>query len=209
VVLFWLRPVFSLAGACKALKIVGMRPRLTFSPALALLLAGSALFLTVDTSAQPSGHSQDAKLARQVFGPFVGNWVGEFTLSLGGTGASRSFACEQRYWWDGPVLKGLSVYEENGETTYARSVNFVKDGTLFSDIEQGGERRSYRGQYLEGVVIWFPLDPSAAMNRQIKEKVTNNSSGEKVLLTEGFERIRRDGENLMIVYRGSLRLEKG
>ncbi|MFW5883587.1 MAG: hypothetical protein ACOCVG_04390 [Verrucomicrobiota bacterium] len=164
------------------------------------------LLLPLIAHGQPEPSPEDVQAARQVLGAYEGTWSGEYSLELSGTNSSRTFSLEQRYWWEKGVLHGVSVYDKDGELSYAQSRSFVLNERLLSEIEQDGETRRYQGRWADGTIVWLPLNPREAMLRQTKEKIEPGEDGTPTLVWEGFERLQRDGQTLMVLYRG--RLEK-
>ncbi|MGJ3241394.1 MAG: hypothetical protein ACFE0O_00335 [Opitutales bacterium] len=165
-----------------------------------LLLAGW-LMLT----GGPTALAQDGEAAlKRVLDRYVGTWEGTFTIRTADGRQEKAVTVEQQYWWEEGELRGLSVYEDEGKLTFSNSINSIVRGILFSEVSQNDRKRYYRGMLVEQTVVWFPVNPQAAANRQIKETILRDD-GELVLITEGFERLDPDQANgRTILYQGRL-----
>ena len=142
--------------------------------------------------------------AREIFRQYEGRWTGKFTIRSSATGYSETFPVEQQYWMRDGELRGLEVAERKDGMATASSRTFVKEGRLYSEVERSdGETERFIGTVHEGGIVWIPADLRRARDYQIRE-MFREDDGQRLLLTEGFDTYRYQGEKVYLIYRGRL-----
>ena len=134
---------------------------------------------------------------------FEGRWAGDFVLSSPQTGNEERFPVEQSYWWDDGVLRGISVFERNGEMGSASSRSYVVGDRLVSEVEREGKIERYIGIRTESGVIWVPAATGRLTEHQVKESIVREGAV-RYLLTEGFDTYVVEGRATQLIYRGKL-----
>lgn len=134
---------------------------------------------------------------------YEGRWVGSFTLHSTATGYSETFPVEQQYQWKNEMLHGIGVCQRKSGIESSRSVTYVEEGKLISEIQRGEETEMFLGVLHEGGVLWVPADLQRANDYQIKESLVE-AEGQRILKTAGFDSYVYQDELAHIVYRGEL-----
>ena len=68
---------------------------------------------------------------------YEGRWLGDFTIHSTASGYSETFPVEQRYWWKDDQLHGISVSDTNHGLKSAKSLTFIQEGKLQSQVITG------------------------------------------------------------------------
>ncbi|MEC7231238.1 MAG: hypothetical protein VXV91_08590, partial [Verrucomicrobiota bacterium] len=68
---------------------------------------------------------------------YEGRWLGDFTIHSTASGYSETFPVEQRYWWEDGQLHGISVSDTNNGLKSAKSLTFIQEGKLQSEVITG------------------------------------------------------------------------
>jgi len=155
-----------------------------------LLFAGSAFALN-------GGPLEDALEA------YVGRWVGHFTIFSAATGYSETFPVEQTYWMVDGELRGIAVSQRDSGMESSRSVSFVLEDKLISEITTGQKTERFLGVLHDNGVVWLPADIDRANDYQVKESLVAES-GVMHLKTEGFDTYLYQGGLAHLVFRGDL-----
>ena len=89
---------------------------------------------------------------------YVGRWVGEFTIHSSATNYRETFPVEQRYWWEGGQLHGLSVSDTDRGMRTAKSRSYIINGVLRSTVTEEGSIKEYIGTLHDGGLVWLSVD---------------------------------------------------
>lgn len=138
---------------------------------------------------------------------YEGRWVGNFTLHSAATGYTETFPVEQQYWMAENKLHGVAVTDRNTGMESARSVTFIVDDKLVTEITTGTETQRYLGVLHEQGVLWLPEEMQRANDHQLKEMILVED-GELRLKTEGFDTYIYQEGLAHIIYRGNLVFKK-
>jgi len=117
---------------------------------------------------------------------YEGRWGGQFSIHSTANGFTESFSVEQRYWWKGEVLHGLSVSERDAGMDYATSKTWVDGKKLITEIKRGEKKEVFYGVLHEGGLLWLPKDMRRANDYQMRESFIQKE-GLKKMLFEGFD----------------------
>ena len=93
---------------------------------------------------------------------------------------------EQRYWWKGEVLHGLSVSDRDAGMDFATSKTWVDGKKLITEVKRGETKEVFYGVLHEGTLLWLPEDMRRANDYQMRESFTEEEGREKMLF-EGFD----------------------
>ena len=119
------------------------------------------------------------------------------------SGYSETFPVEQRYWWEDGQLHGISVSDTNNGLQTAKSLTFIEDGKLQSDVIMGEIMERFFGFLRDGGIVWIPADVRRANDYQMAEHFAIEE-GFSLLLTEGFDTYVYQEGLAHLVYRGRL-----
>ena len=87
---------------------------------------------------------------------YEGRWLGDFTIHSTASGYSETFPVEQRYWWEDGQLHGISVSDTNNGLKSAKSLTFIKEGKLQSEVITGENTERFFGFLRDGGrTAWF------------------------------------------------------
>jgi hypothetical protein len=134
---------------------------------------------------------------------YEGRWVGEFTILSTATGYRETLSVDQRYWWDEGVLHGLSVSETKNGLQTAKSLTFIQENQLYSEIIQGETTEYYLGVLHDAGIVWLPADSKRVTDYQMKE-FFSEEEGVLRLNTDGFDSYVYQEGMAYLVYRGRL-----
>lgn len=138
---------------------------------------------------------------------YEGRWVGHFTLHSAATGYTETFSVEQQYWMANDKLHGVAVTDRASGMESSRSVTFILEDKLVSEITRGEKTERYLGVLHENGVLWLPEKMQRANDHQLKETIVVED-GELRLKTEGFDTFIYQEGLAHIVYRGNLIFKK-
>ena len=134
---------------------------------------------------------------------YEGRWLGDFTIHSTASGYTETFPVEQRYWWEDGQLHGISVSDTNNGLQTAKSLTFIQEGKLQSEVITGETTERFFGFLRDGGIVWIPADIKRANDYQMTEYFAMEE-GCPLLLTEGFDTyVYREGL-AHLVYRGRL-----
>ncbi len=134
---------------------------------------------------------------------YEGRWLGDFTIHSTASGYSETFPVEQRYWWEEGQLHGISVSDTNNGLQTAKSLTFIQDDKLQSEVITGETKERFFGFLRDGGIVWISADMKRANDYQMAEHFTIEE-GRPVLLTEGFDSYVYSEGLAHLVYRGRL-----
>ena len=134
---------------------------------------------------------------------YEGRWLGDFTIHSTASGYSETFPVEQRYWWEDGQLHGISVSDTNNGLQTAKSLTFIEDGKLQSEVITGEIMERFFGFLRDGGIVWIPADVRRANDYQMAEHFAIEE-GLSLLLTEGFDTYVYQEGLAHLVYRGRL-----
>jgi len=117
---------------------------------------------------------------------YEGRWTGRFSIHSTANGFTESFPVEQRYWWKGEVLHGLSVSDRDAGMDFATSKTWVDGKKLITEVKRGETKEVFYGVLHEGTLLWLPEDMRRANDYQMRESFTEEEGREKMLF-EGFD----------------------
>lgn len=144
------------------------------------------------------------QLSEDVFKPYVGRWVGEFTIHSTATGYSEVFPVEQLYWIKDGTLHGVAASDRDSGLQNSRSETVIEGNRLRTCVFHKDSEESFFGTLHEGGILWVPTDLKRVTDYQIKEMIIMEE-GERVLKSEGFDSFVFQDGLAHIIYRGSLR----
>ena len=134
---------------------------------------------------------------------YEGRWLGDFTIHSTASGYSETFPVEQRYWWEDGQLHGISVSDTNNGLKYAKSLTFIQEGKLQSEVITGETTERFFGFLRDGGIVWIPANMQRANDYQMAEHFSMEE-GLSLLLTEGFDTYVYQEGLAHLVYRGRL-----
>ena len=134
---------------------------------------------------------------------YEGRWLGDFTIHSTASGYSETFPVEQRYWWEDGQLHGISVSDTDNGLKSAKSLTFIKDDKLQSEVITGETTEHFFGFLRDGGIVWIPADMKRANDYQMTERFAMEE-GLSLLLTEGFDTYVYQEGLAHLVYRGRL-----
>ena len=134
---------------------------------------------------------------------YEGRWLGDFTIHSTASGYSETFPVEQRYWWEDGQLYGISVSDTNSGLKSAKSLTFIKEGKLHSEVITGETTERFFGFLRDGGIVWIPANMQRANDYQMAERFVIEE-GRPLLLTEGFDTYVYQEGLAHLVYRGRL-----
>ena len=134
---------------------------------------------------------------------YEGRWLGDFTIHSTASGYSETFPVEQRYWWEDGQLHGISVYDTNNGLKSAKSLTFIQEGKLQSEVITGETTERFFGFLRDGGIVWISANMKRANDYQMAERFAMEE-GLSLLLTEGFDTYVYQEGLAHLVYRGRL-----
>ena len=134
---------------------------------------------------------------------YEGRWFGDFTIHSTASSYSETFPVEQRYWWEDGQLHGISVSDTNDGLKTAKSLTFIQEGKLQSEVITGETTERFFGFLRDGGIVWIPADLKRANDYQMTEHFAM-VEGRPLLLTEGFDTYVYQEGMAHLVYRGRL-----
>ena len=134
---------------------------------------------------------------------YEGRWLGDFTIHSTASGYSETFPVEQRYWWEDGQLHGISVSDTNNGLQSAKSLTFIQEGKLQSEVITGENTERFFGFLRDGGIVWISADMKRANDYQMAERFAMEE-GLTLLLTEGFDTYVYQEGLAHLVYRGRL-----
>ena len=134
---------------------------------------------------------------------YEGRWLGDFTIHSTASGYSETFPVEQRYWWNDGQLHGISVSDTNNGLKSAKSLTFIQEGKLQSEVITGEITERFFGFLRDGGIVWIPANMQRANDYQMAEYFSMEE-GLSLLLTEGFDTYVYQEGLAYLVYRGRL-----
>lgn len=156
---------------------------------LILFFAGIPLFATANEALK-------AQLDK-----YVGKWVGVFTVEAEAIDYLESFPVEQKYWWEGSVLRGVAVMRRENGIVSSTTSNVIDGDKILSSVKKNGGEQVFYGTLVDEGLLWFPANLDRANNYQIKEHFTT-MDGERMLVQSGFDTFDNNGEAAVLIYRG-------
>jgi hypothetical protein len=134
---------------------------------------------------------------------YEGRWLGDFTIHSTASGYSETFPVEQRYWWEDGQLHGISVSDTDNGLQTAKSLTFIQEGKLQSEVITGETTERFFGFLRDGGIVWIFADMKRANDYQMAERFAIEE-GRPLLLTEGFDTYVYQEGLAHLVYRGRL-----
>ena len=134
---------------------------------------------------------------------YEGRWLGDFMIHSTATGYSETFPVEQRYWWEEGQLHGISISDTNNGLQTAKSLTFIQDDKLQSEVITGETAERFFGFLRDGGIVWIPANVKRASDYQMVERFAMEE-GRPLLLTEGFDSYVYSEGLAHLVYRGRL-----
>ena len=152
---------------------------------LAALLTGAGL------PAQPKTPVWDQTHMRKYFHPYVGKWVGEWTITDVEGVVIKRITLQQQYWWDKGHLRGLMSFEDRGRLSSLTSDIYLQRGEIISEVVNTEERNYYRAHPNDKNILWTPMKNEDVLRRRITEYIEHRD-GATWFISEGFERLLSD-----------------
>lgn len=143
---------------------------------------------------------------RKAMKGYEGRWLGHFTIHSAATGYTETFPVEQQFWMADGKLHGIAVSDRDSGLQSARSMTYIVEGKLASEITTGETVERYLGVIHEGGILWLPANIQRANDQQLKETVVLEK-GVRHLKTEGFDTFSYEGKPAHLVYRGDLKFQ--
>jgi hypothetical protein len=140
---------------------------------------------------------------REFLEQFEGRWQGDYTIHSASTNYSETFPVEQRYWFEGAELVGISVADTDRGLQTARSRTMIENGQLRSVIQRGETTERYLGTLHDGGVVWLPEDRGRVTDHQMRQTFAQRA-GKRWLNTDGFDTFLSADGLAHLVYRGRL-----
>jgi len=134
---------------------------------------------------------------------YVGVWKGYFIVEAPKIDYEESFSVEQRYWWQGDVLRGVSVARREDGMKTSRSSSYIEGEQIVAEIQHGEGVDQFYGVLLDGGIVWVHADVARAKHYQMKE-VMKEEAGARTMLTTGFDTFVHEGAPTHLLYRGEL-----
>ena len=134
---------------------------------------------------------------------YEGRWLGDFTIHSTASAYSETFPVEQRYWWEDGQLHGISVSDTNNGLQSAKSLTFIQEGKLQSEVITGETTERFFGFLRDGGIVWITANMHRANDYQMAERFVTEE-GRPLLLTEGFDTYVYQEGLAHLVYRGRL-----
>jgi len=138
---------------------------------------------------------------------YEGRWVGQFSIHSTANGYTESFPVEQRYWWKGEVLHGLSVSERDGGMDTTTSKTWADGKKLITETKRGDTKEVFYGVLHGGGLLWLPKDMRRANDYQMRESFLEEDDGPKKMKVEGFDTYISSGGLVYLIYKGELTLQ--
>lgn len=139
---------------------------------------------------------------------FSGIWTGKMHSRTMRGDLVKILAVEQLYWWDEgeQVLHGMVVFNERGVRRQARSRQYVREGVIYNEVEEGSQVHLYRGRLeVDGSIQWLPTEHTHALDQQLRQRIWIAADGTSFLENVGFERYRDGPLNIVLLIDGTLR----
>ena len=169
-----------------------------------ILPIGLIVLIVTTGFSQPETPSWNQADMRRLFHPYVGRWVGEWTITDVEGVVIKRITLQQQYWWDKGHLKGLISFEDRGKLSSLTSDIYLQSGEIISEVVNTEERNFYRAYPQNKFILWTPMKKEDVLRRRIKESVFEEN-GVRWFLSEGFERF-IDGEKVeTLLFRVKLR----
>ena len=159
-----------------------------------ILQIGFTTLMFVAAFSQPKPPSWNQADMRRLFHPYVGRWVGEWTITDVEGIVIKRIKLQQQYWWDKGHLKGLMSFEDRGKLSSLTSDIYLQGGEIISEVVNTEERNFYRAYPQTEFILWTPMKKEDVLRRRIKESVFEKN-GAIWFISEGFERF-IDGEKV-------------
>ena len=163
-----------------------------------------AVVLGTGISAQLETPSWNQTHMRKFFHPYVGKWVGEWTITDVEGVVIKRISLKQQYWWDKGHLKGLMSFEDRGNLSSLTSDIFVQRGEIISEVVNTEERNFYRAHLTDEFVLWTPMKQEDVLRRRIKEYILEKE-GAIWFISEGFERFINEDKTQTLLFRVELK----
>lgn len=152
-----------------------------------------------------------APLLYQFLERYVGTWEGTLTILDEAGKTLQSMVVQQEYWWaeveNVKMLKGQTVFSQNGKLSFANSKSFIHEGRLYSVTTQsgGGEKQSNIAKIKKESyqLTWLPMEGEEG-KRQATETFID-SGKEQTILIQGFEIYHAQGRDMRLTIQGELR----
>lgn len=138
---------------------------------------------------------------------YEGRWLGEYSIHSTANGYTEAFSVEQRYWWQGGVLRGVVVYKRDGKLVNASSKTHLDGKKLVSEIKRGEVVEVYYGVLHDGGLLWLSSNMQRANDYQMHEILIEKEGQPLKMKVEGFDTyISADGL-VYLIYKGDLTLQ--
>ena len=158
------------------------------------------------------------ELATEMMRLYEGSWEGTMQLSNLEGEILNEFRVQQEYWWDPEdnTLKGLAVFDDQGILRYAQSDSYIKDGILYSKVEENQESKLYKARIelsrakmedpllQDYELIWMPLQRDMTLDHQLQVIFENTADG-FIMHNKGYERYTQGAVQTWIMLNGKLK----
>lgn len=138
---------------------------------------------------------------------YEGQWSGHYSIHSTANNFTQSFSVEQRYWWDGEILRGVAAYERDGGMETASSKTWWDGEKLISEVKRGEIVESYFGVLHEGGLLWISSDLNRANDYQMREVLVEKEGEPRKMLIEGFDTYVTGDGLVYLIYKGELTLK--
>lgn len=157
------------------------------------------------TGDAPPAKALETTFLTNLLKEFVGGWSGQLTIRTMQGQVVNRFDVEQHYWWteEENKLESLAVFDDAGILRYAQSVNYIKEGILYSEVKEAVETKVYKASIEDDGIVWLPLDPQRALDHQLRQKIYSRD-GKTYMMNKGFERYKRGNIDVMLLLEGEL-----
>jgi hypothetical protein len=177
------------------------------NPTLVLLL-----FSLLFTAAPVASASQwlREENARRMLERFEGDWSGYYTVSTPTGHLITRIDVEQSYRLNKEkpgqlVLRGWAAYTTGGQLSHARSETTRDKAELKAVIVHDNDREeNFIGVVRDNGVTWTPKEEGPDKSREVTEMILSDDTGPYIRI-KGYERIRFDGKEHVVVIVGMLR----
>lgn len=138
---------------------------------------------------------------------YEGQWSGHFSIHSTASKFTQSFTVEQRYWWDGDILRGVAAFERDGGMETATSKTWFDGEKLICEVKRGEVVESYFGVLHEGGLLWISSDLKRANDYQMREVLTEKEVQPRTMMIEGFDTYITGDGLVHLIYKGELTLQ--
>jgi hypothetical protein len=138
---------------------------------------------------------------------YEGQWSGQFTIHSTANNYTESFSVEQRYWWDGEILRGVAVFDRDSRMETASSKTWWDGEKLISEVKRGDAVETFFGVLHDGGLLWISSDMQRANDYQIREILIEKEGSPRKMKIEGYDTYVITDGLVYLIYKGELTLQ--